>query len=260
MRELFGPYTTRVACDACGRDHTCRRNGDYAAMLKHCRTADPKLRIIEEDPSAMYVRVRARKAAEFLRRQGVDVSEREITSYLDREFNAIPWRATYGMVRLFRKDRAPINVDDKTKTKTSANENDPPVKQPTVLVEVLDVPLDAKDEKGRPLRWHYRGREYFRVRQLLEHARANGIESRWGERAITSYLTEHFGGTMVRTQHGRAVALTESNTQFIGVQTSNERAVTLGSVTSAKETLDDRRNGSLSSDQPVDDETAATLG
>lgn len=210
-------------------------------MLALCRQAPLEKRIIEDDPSNIYVRVRAREAARYLRNEGVDVSERELTDYLSREFNAVSWRATYGLVMLFRRDREPVRIDDKEKTKVA--EGDPVSEAPPALLAVLDVDPRIVDDEDRPLRWEQNGREYFRIRWLLEHGKKNGVHIKWGERAVTSYLIEYYGGAIIRTRHGRAVQLAESNVRFLGVKTCKERAVTYEDDTSGNDILEDRRIG-----------------
>lgn len=199
-------FTTRIECANCGHEHECREDEDYAAMLGECRKADPRLLIID-DGDSLFVRIRCREAAKWLRARGVKVTERELTSYLRRNFNAIRFRSRVGMVMLFRKDRQPVQeagVREGQFRKIYHGAIEHGV-LPEQLEDLIMEAVNGTDSAGNPLVWaDDEGWAYVRIRPLLYWARDLGKDVRWGERGIKKFMLEDMGGEIVRTRYGRA--------------------------------------------------------
>lgn len=65
---------------------------------------------------------------------------------------------------------------------------------------------DERDRDMRPLCWQQDGTTYVRVRSLLsEYRKMDGPPMPGGERAVTNWLSEKFGGSSERTRWGKAI-------------------------------------------------------
>lgn len=75
------------------------------------------------------------------------------------------------------------------------------------VIDLVLWGLGEQDRQLKPLAWEREEGVFVRLRELVKHAREHDVALPGGERAISDWLIERFGGMRARTEYGMALYL-----------------------------------------------------